>query len=470
MPSRGYSAGLAGSAIFLAASLWTASPYPDGQDGVNFILGVIRFDLLFNQPHFPGYPVYMALGKISASIAGSPEWGLVLVSSLSMAGVVFLIYMTALARSGPGGAIAILALACLSPAVFQFSHKIYSEPLGLLLLAGAFYLLESREGEGRWSWIAAGAALGLLMGVRLSWWPFVPGFVYVAYARGKASLTLSGMAAGTMAWLAPLTMLTGAADLAGIGVFFVDGHFGAWGNTAISSQTDVADTFIAFAIGVGSSLGVSPGAIGLLGAPALLIYLAGVYVYAIKRNSLNNSAYGDGLQGMVVGVCIYISWILAGQNLDTARHFIPIVLTALLMAVPLAKSRGRQIALAALLLVPGNAGYLAAGAGPPPAIRLHSWLESQKGDDVTLYCGNAGRFFSRHSSRAVIRYADGPESLERLMDAEFPQAGRPLVCDDIEGVVFRSEPVVEFPARQGDLVDRKLRIYRPEPAPDGESD
>ena len=38
----------------------------DGQDGVNFALGLRDFDPLLEQPHFPGYPVYIALCRLFA--------------------------------------------------------------------------------------------------------------------------------------------------------------------------------------------------------------------------------------------------------------------------------------------------------------------------------------------------------------------------------------------------------------------
>jgi hypothetical protein len=48
---------------FLAASL-------EDIDSVNFALGVRDFDVAEHRPHPPGYPVYIALGKIAAGIAG----------------------------------------------------------------------------------------------------------------------------------------------------------------------------------------------------------------------------------------------------------------------------------------------------------------------------------------------------------------------------------------------------------------
>ena len=51
---------------FLATSL-------EDIDSVNFALGVRDFDVAAHRPHPPGYPVYIALGKVATAIAGVPS-------------------------------------------------------------------------------------------------------------------------------------------------------------------------------------------------------------------------------------------------------------------------------------------------------------------------------------------------------------------------------------------------------------
>src|SRR5213079_2382876 len=50
-------------APFLAPSL-------EDIDSVNFALGVEHFDVAKHRPHPPGYPVYIALGKVATAVAG----------------------------------------------------------------------------------------------------------------------------------------------------------------------------------------------------------------------------------------------------------------------------------------------------------------------------------------------------------------------------------------------------------------
>lgn len=61
--------------VFLAAHLPTLARTLEDIDSVNFALGVRDFDVARHQPHPPGYPVYIALGKASTAVArwSSPE-------------------------------------------------------------------------------------------------------------------------------------------------------------------------------------------------------------------------------------------------------------------------------------------------------------------------------------------------------------------------------------------------------------
>jgi hypothetical protein len=57
-----FSAGLA--LVFLALHLPYIPTSLEDLDSINFALGVRQFDVAHHQPHPPGYPVYIALGKL----------------------------------------------------------------------------------------------------------------------------------------------------------------------------------------------------------------------------------------------------------------------------------------------------------------------------------------------------------------------------------------------------------------------
>ena len=86
------------SLVFLAAHLPFLPPTLEDIDSINFALGVADFDVAKHQPHPPGYPVFIALAKLSTSSlrftqVSSPEVrGLVVWSALSGAALVALLY------------------------------------------------------------------------------------------------------------------------------------------------------------------------------------------------------------------------------------------------------------------------------------------------------------------------------------------------------------------------------------------
>jgi hypothetical protein len=91
--------GLAAIAVlFLAAHLVSLPRTLDDIDSINFALGVRDFDVAHHQPHPPGYPLFIALGRISTAmlrLAGvaSPEVrGLALWSAIAGSLIVVLIF------------------------------------------------------------------------------------------------------------------------------------------------------------------------------------------------------------------------------------------------------------------------------------------------------------------------------------------------------------------------------------------
>lgn len=84
--------------VFLAAHVWYLPPTLEDIDSINFALGVRDFDVAKHQPHPPGYPVFIALGKASTGLlqamgieAPAPR-GLALLSVLAGAALIPLLF------------------------------------------------------------------------------------------------------------------------------------------------------------------------------------------------------------------------------------------------------------------------------------------------------------------------------------------------------------------------------------------
>ena len=85
--ARPWASGLA--AIFLVAHLLFLPSTLEDIDSINFALGLHDFDPAKHQPHPPGYPVFMALGKLARAIVPSDARALAMLGAIFGALAVF---------------------------------------------------------------------------------------------------------------------------------------------------------------------------------------------------------------------------------------------------------------------------------------------------------------------------------------------------------------------------------------------
>jgi hypothetical protein len=245
-------------------------------DSINFALGVRDFDVAAHRPHPPGYPVYIAAGKVTTAIVGAVSGGrspsaiearaLSILSLLAAVLAAFAMYRAyaALGRrdgeSGEGNpeglppqtqttvdvvAIAATALALTSPLLWTLAVRPLSDlpGLALALVSQGFLLAAWRwqsvppGGERRLTpeltarsgrMIVLGALVaGLAVGMRSqALWLTAPMLVVVLIdriGRGVAGAVIGAtmtFAIGSLAWAIPLVVASGGlpAYLAALGV------------------------------------------------------------------------------------------------------------------------------------------------------------------------------------------------------------------------------------------------------------
>ena len=226
------------SLVFLAAHVPFLPPTLDDIDSINFALGVADFDVARHQPHPPGYPVYIALGKVSTSIlrqAGvpSPESrGLAIWSAISGAALVWFLYafFFALGLSGRGmqtlGAglqpspVARWAtvVAVTSPLFWFTALRPLSDMAGLAAAVVAQALIVSAiAGTGTlraltWGGFAAGLAIGVRSQTCLLTLPLLGLALVLPRAGLRARDRIAAIAAlsiGVLAWAIPLIVASG---------------------------------------------------------------------------------------------------------------------------------------------------------------------------------------------------------------------------------------------------------------------
>lgn len=82
-------------------------------DAVNFILALHDYDVRLHHPQPPGYPVFVAMGRVVQLVVANPNTALVIVAMLLSAGAVAALYLLGRTLFGPvAGIVAALSLLC----------------------------------------------------------------------------------------------------------------------------------------------------------------------------------------------------------------------------------------------------------------------------------------------------------------------------------------------------------------------
>jgi len=240
-PNRIWAIALA--AIFLVAHLAFLPPTLEDLDSMNFALGVRDFDPSKHQPHPPGYPVFIALGKLSHAVwpseAGSLSWWSALGGALSVFALLALFRsFEALDRSAHEAdrarrAAFATVVAVASPLFWFTALRPLSDTPGLAFALAAQACLaiafvgrrlrpeaspEAVAASGRM--IVAGAFIaGLAVGVRTQTvWLTLPLLALVLIdrtGRGAAGAILGSamtFSIGVLAWAVPMLVASGGLD------------------------------------------------------------------------------------------------------------------------------------------------------------------------------------------------------------------------------------------------------------------
>jgi hypothetical protein len=203
-------------------------------DSINFGLGVERFDVAAHRPHPPGYPVYVALAKVSTSATAvlapglsrdeRAAIGLAIWSVLAgaLAAIVLVEFWIAVGLP-PGQALLAMLLVVCAPLFWITAARPLTDTPGLvaaLIVQTATVTGWRAFGHDRTrlprAWLLAAAGAGLIVGLRsqtmwltgpLLIWVFV---TLVRSGRSRGAAALAGAAvAGALVWVLPLVWLSG---------------------------------------------------------------------------------------------------------------------------------------------------------------------------------------------------------------------------------------------------------------------
>jgi len=230
---------LALAGIYVVAHLFWLAPSLEDIDSINFALGLRHFDVASHQPHPPGYPVYIALGRASLAVirAAAPSLDAARSEAMALAiwsalggGLALLAVWSLFAEVGRyraqpspyfkvgGISFSATALVAASPLFWMSGLRPLSDMPGLAL-AMAGQALALRSAYDRRALVVAAAVAGLAAGVRVQTLSLtIPLLAFAVWTQRAASpwwlfsRPLAVFAIAVLAWAVPLLTLSGGLE------------------------------------------------------------------------------------------------------------------------------------------------------------------------------------------------------------------------------------------------------------------
>ncbi|WP_159442948.1 ArnT family glycosyltransferase [Selenihalanaerobacter shriftii] len=316
------------------------SPYPHGWDAIDFILGIKYYDLSLMQPHFPGYPIYIWLGKFINHWVGNEELSLALLSAIC--GGLSIIPFYLLVKRIFNKRVALLAGIYLTFSSLHLilSAKIMSDMMGTLFILFFLYLtyLSWQETKyKKWYLLSSAAVLGFGLGVRISYFPYFILLLIslILWYREKKKLkviflTLLSFISSISIWLSwQVIRAGGLLNFLKIAIDFTLGHFNDWGGTLVTDNSLglrliklIYNNILVAGLGFYQA-GDSISRLILSG-----FILVGIISFIFKVELTNKeklflfSWFGP-----------YFLWVVFGQNVAKPRHIITLVPLFLILVI-----------------------------------------------------------------------------------------------------------------------------------------
>jgi hypothetical protein len=363
---------------YLAVHLFTLAPSLEDIDSINFALGLRDFDPAQHQPHPPGYPIYIAAGRLSLAVVNlmRPRLDRVAAEALALsvlsavAGALALVFawqvFNLVAGDARGGArsrvplwATILLAAC--PLFWVTGIRPMSDMPGLAAALGSQALLLS----GRVS--AGGFLAGLALGIRSqTLWLTAPLIGLELYnVRGDRAMrdrirvvVLAG--AGALCWAVPLVIAAG-----GIKAYWAALGTQAGEDFAFVDMLWAGPSPRRLAFGLIHTLVLPWASFPLAGIVLALATIGGVLLLMRERRTIAIvlAAFGP-----------YAAFHLVFQETVTVRYALPLippiaflVARALAVAGPITNIIATPVAVVSLMVgVPTAIDYASA---PHPAFR-----------------------------------------------------------------------------------------------------
>ncbi|MGR3301705.1 MAG: ArnT family glycosyltransferase [Candidatus Scalindua sp.] len=316
-------------AICMVSRLLFIGEYLEGWDSIDFAMGLHDYDIAYYQPHFPGYPVYMFLCWLVHLSTDNDTIALIIPGAVLGSAVLVPLFYLAKRLFSEKVALLTAFIYIVNPLCWLQSEKALSDAVGLFFIILSaqllFYACTSRTCTLRYL-ISGSVILGICLGVRLSYFPFIILWLYVLYTlsksdKGKMTIRYGvfGFVAGISIWLIPLACYTGFTSLMINGFSFTFGHFGDWGGSVVTSQ-NILSRFLDFMWCVFcNGLGFWCYDTSVFRVLPSIIMGLGIVSY------LRHARFDSKTRFITFYMAPYLLWVFFGQNLEKPRHVLPLI-------------------------------------------------------------------------------------------------------------------------------------------------
>lgn len=305
------------------------NPFAATWDQADFAFGIIRYDMMAMQPHFPGYPYFILGGKLIHSFIENPAEALTIFNILFYSSAVFPIWRLMRNTISKEYSLLLTAIIYSSSYTLTIVNQPMSEGAALASLWWfiwslyfALYIEEKR------AMILPLFIFSILLGIRLSYLPFAIGIVYLFYQKwktGKTSLKdlmIFAVIAGffQLVWVGAVAISEGGfISFLKLSLSFTFGHFQDWGGAVSSVDPSMIERVKTFILENIIWSGFSAHSVILL-----ILYFGLFLVYFLTAPWKNFKNKMDLHLPIMLFVC-YFSWAYFAQNIDKPRHILPLV-------------------------------------------------------------------------------------------------------------------------------------------------
>ena len=412
----------------------TRSHWLDDWDSVNFAFGLDDFDVTKHWPHPPGYPVYIAAGKLVYGVIADHAGALTLVSALSGAAV------ASLERRNSDWPVALCAtlIMALSPLFWLQSGLALTDMFGMVFVV-AFLLVEGVTTATPRGALVKRIACGLIAGLSVGARPHITLLIVLywcfrahgPFAERHVLTAVLAFAVGIAAWLIPACVATGGPQIywtATVGQF--EWRIGRPGVSVIGTEI-TGQYLFARVLGLIGSIGqdfapmhLTDEHIARRGALGLLVIAP--YVFFAWRG-----ASKDVARPYLIASAVYLLMLFILLPVRHLRYFLPLSLVVgwsvsgyrALFRRPAVRALALA-ALAAFVVLPSF--FLIGGLSkvPPPVAGL-DWVKANRPNAI-LYSGS----LRRHGE---FYWPEGKTVAEPKTEAE---------CDEFRKAVASGRPVL----------------------------